>query len=95
MEIESKKLMDYLEEWDRYLGSKIDIITIGGTALTLLGKKESTKDIDLCFLNEADQKRFIATLKRLGYASPSPAKITTCKSGLCSLIPVAHGRVLP
>ena len=42
------ELLSTLKEWDRLMPSraKIHLIACGGTALTLLGYKESTKDVD-------------------------------------------------
>ena len=36
--------------------------------MTLLGLKESTRDIDFCFKSEADLKRFVKTAVQLGYS---------------------------
>jgi len=36
-----------LSIWDSYLRKKVHLIACGGTALTLMTIKESTKDIDL------------------------------------------------
>jgi hypothetical protein len=41
------KLLETLENWDALLNFPVHLIGCGGTALTLLGIKESTKDIDL------------------------------------------------
>jgi len=67
MLIGPEKLMESIREFDSYLTRDIAITAVGGTALTLLGKKESTKDIDLCFKTEADQDRFLKIAERLGY----------------------------
>ena len=42
------ELLSTLKEWDKLMPSrtKIHLIACGGTALTLLGYKESTKDVD-------------------------------------------------
>jgi hypothetical protein len=39
-------LLDVLGQWNTFLKRKVHLIACGGTALTLLGVKESTKDID-------------------------------------------------
>jgi len=72
--INKNELENYLFEWDKFLNSKINIIAVGGTALNLLNKKESTKDVDFCFLNELDKKRFIEMLRRIGYSKENPLK---------------------
>lgn len=52
MQIENKILLNYLTEIDEVLEKKIRIIGIGGTALTLLEIKTSTRDIDIELLSE-------------------------------------------
>ncbi len=46
MPIDKKGLMDFLGEIDRELERKIRVTAVGGTAMTLLGLKPSTIDID-------------------------------------------------
>jgi len=75
MEIRTKGLMDFLSEFNRYLPRKMRIFALGGTALTLLGKKASTRDIDICFVNENERKAFIKTLQTLGYELNVPNKL--------------------
>lgn len=75
MEIAARELFEILLELDNYLTRKIKLIAIGGTALTLLNKKSSTKDIDICFLNESDEKIFLKTAERLGYKIQSARKL--------------------
>ncbi len=40
------RLLDILGEWNRFLKRRVHLIACGGTAMTLLGVKPSTKDID-------------------------------------------------
>lgn len=75
MEIGTKSLMDSLLEFNRYLPRKMKIFALGGTALTLLGKKASTRDIDFCFINENERKAFVKTLQTLGYKLYVPNKL--------------------
>ena len=42
-----KDLLQTLGAWNGFLNKKVHLIACGGTALTLLGVKESTKDVDL------------------------------------------------
>ena len=44
-----------------------ELIAHGGTALTLLGLKDSTKDVDISFRTKEDFDRVVTTLERLGY----------------------------
>lgn len=45
--IHKQGLLDKISAWDSFLKRKVRLIACGGTALTLLGVKSSTKDIDL------------------------------------------------
>ncbi len=44
------ELMRYLEEIDKKIEREVTLIAVGGTAMTLLGLKETTKDVDFCTL---------------------------------------------
>ena len=75
MEVGTKTLEEIIIEFDRYLTRKTRIIAVGGTALTLLGKKASTRDIDLCFTEERGALSFIQSAKKMGYRSETPNKL--------------------
>jgi len=64
-------LFDVLTAWDGFLRKKVHLIACGGTAMTLLGVKASTKDIDFVVPNENEYEYLIKTLKQLGYRSVS------------------------
>jgi hypothetical protein len=68
MEVQSTNLIEFIVQIDRYLTRKMNVIMVGGTALTLLGKKESTKDIDICFENKKDLEHFVKVAGTLGYS---------------------------
>lgn len=55
-------LIKWLREIDGKLGRPITLIAVGGTAMTLLNLKESTKDIDFCIKSE-DSGRFKKLVK--------------------------------
>jgi hypothetical protein len=55
--IDKQGLLDRISAWDTFLKRKVHLIACGGTALTLLGVKPSTKDIDFKQL----EKRFKET----------------------------------
>jgi hypothetical protein len=40
------RLLDILGGWNRFLKRKVHLIACGGTAITLIGVKPSTKDVD-------------------------------------------------
>ncbi len=58
-----------LGAWNNFLGRKVYLIACGGTALTLLGVKDSTKDVDFMVPRVNDYAYLIKLLKELGYKS--------------------------
>ncbi|MDD5774400.1 MAG: hypothetical protein PHS64_00480 [Candidatus Omnitrophica bacterium] len=64
-------LLDSLAAWDGFLKRKVRLIACGGTAMTLLGIKESTKDIDLIVPVEKEHDYLIKILPELGYRNAS------------------------
>ena len=46
MSLDNTKLLDFLGEIDKELSCKIALVAVGGTAMTLVGAKPSTIDID-------------------------------------------------
>jgi hypothetical protein len=58
---------EILEEWNRFLKRKVHLIACGGTAMTLLGVKPSTKDIDFMVPNLNEYDYLTKILKVLGY----------------------------
>ncbi len=67
--IPSNELIKTLSVWDELIPGrgKIHLIACGGTALTLLGYKESTKDVDFLVPDEKEHDRLIKFLKEAGY----------------------------
>ena len=71
--IEPHELTVILEAWDELFSGeakvlKIHLIACGGTALTLLGYKESTKDVDFLVPHENEYQDLVEFLKRAGYS---------------------------
>ncbi len=64
-------LMEALKGWNSFLGKKIHLIACGGTAMTMLGVKPSTKDVDFMVPNVGEYKYLIKKLRSLGYKSVS------------------------
>lgn len=62
MPVDKRELLGFLELVDEQLDSKIRVNAVGGTAMTLLGLKASTIDIDFDF-SEKDAKTFKAVLE--------------------------------
>ena len=60
-------LLNTLSAWNGFLKKKVHLVACGGTAMTLIGVKASTKDIDFIVpvVNEYDY--LIKTIKALGY----------------------------
>jgi len=61
-----------LQIWlQRNIGSRLsdetELVAHGGTALTLLGLKEASKDVDFAFRTKDDFDRLVALLRRIGY----------------------------
>jgi hypothetical protein len=69
--INKQGLLDTLSSWDGFLKKKVHLIACGGTAMTLLEIKESTKDIDLIIPNTDEHEYIIKVLRQLGYKSTS------------------------
>lgn len=69
--IDKQGLLDRMGAWNGFLGRKVHLIACGGTALTLLGLKPSTKDIDLMVPRLADHRYLTGILPQLGYKQVS------------------------
>lgn len=50
--IDKHDLINWLKKIDKKLNKKIKVVAVGGTAMTLLGLKSSTIDIDFCLSSE-------------------------------------------
>jgi len=69
--IDKNDLLKEVSGWNRFLKKKIHLIACGGTALTILGLKESTKDIDFIVPNIDEFNYLLDILKKLGFKSVS------------------------
>ena len=67
--VTADELRQTLASWDALFPgrSKIHLVACGGTALSLLGYKESTKDVDFLVPNEQEHERLVKFLIRAGY----------------------------
>jgi len=65
--LKQKDLLATLGLWNGFLNKKVHLIACGGTALTLLGVKESTKDVDMLVPVDQEYNYLIKTLEQLGY----------------------------
>ncbi len=64
----SDRLLDTLDNWDGVMNFGVQLIACGGTALTLLDLKESTKDIDLVVPVVTEYEKLIKFLSTIGYS---------------------------
>ncbi|MBN1913208.1 MAG: hypothetical protein JW788_02290 [Candidatus Omnitrophica bacterium] len=69
--IDKQGLLNRISAWDTFFKRKVHLIACGGTALTLLGVKPSTRDIDLIVPNLDEHEYLVTILKQLGYKSAS------------------------
>lgn len=65
--LNKQALLDVLKQWNGFLKRKIHLIACGGTAMTLLDVKPSTRDVDFMVPNDPEYKYLIRILKDLGY----------------------------
>ena len=61
--IDRNALLKWLRSIDKKLRRKITLIAVGGTAMTLLGLKSSTRDVDFCISSE-EKKDFEKALNK-------------------------------
>ena len=66
-QLDKQTLLDVLGQWNGFFRRKIHLIACGGTALTLMDVKPSTKDVDFIVPIEPEYRYLIRTLKDLGY----------------------------
>ena len=69
--IDKQQLLDTLGQWNRFIKRKVHLIACGGTALTLLGIKSSTKDVDFIVPKVSEYKYLVKILQDLGYNQAS------------------------
>jgi len=65
--LNKQTLIDFLGQWNAFLKRRVHLVACGGTALTLMDIKPSTKDVDFLVPVETEYRYLIKTLKDLGY----------------------------
>jgi len=65
--LDKQTLLKVMSQWNSFLKRKIRLIACGGTALTLLDIKPSSKDVDFMVPHESEYRYLVKTLKSLGY----------------------------
>jgi len=69
--ISKQGLLDTLSGWNGFLKKKVHLVACGGTAMTLIGVKASTKDVDFIVSVESEYDYLVKTIKDLGYKPAS------------------------
>jgi len=69
--LDKESLLEHLSQWNTFLKRKVRLIACGGTAMTLLGVKASTRDVDLMVPVIKEYEYLLRTLQALGYKSKS------------------------
>jgi len=65
--ITGDRLLETLDNWDRLMNFRAQLIACGGTALTLLELKESTKDVDFVVPVATEYEKLMKFLNTIGY----------------------------
>ena len=65
--LNKNRLLDILRECNRFLKRKVHLIACGGTAMTLVGVKISTKDVDFMAPDEREHDYLTKRLEELNY----------------------------
>jgi hypothetical protein len=65
--LSANDLLDTLDNWNSLLNFRVSLIACGGTALTLLKIKDSTRDIDFTVPMHKEYDRLMKFLGDLGY----------------------------
>jgi hypothetical protein len=65
--LSDQDLLDTLDNWNSLMNFRVRLIACGGTALTLLKIKDSTKDIDFTVPVAREYERLMKFLRDLGY----------------------------
>jgi predicted nucleotidyltransferase len=65
--ITGRELIQTIDNWEHLMNFKVNLIGCGGTALTLLEIKDSTKDIDFIVPVGKEYERLMKFLRSLGY----------------------------
>lgn len=65
--LSDQDLLDTLDNWDSLMNFRVRLIACGGTALTLLKIKDSTRDIDFTVPMQKEYDRLMKFLEDLGY----------------------------
>jgi hypothetical protein len=65
--LDKNLLLDILGGWNHFLKRKVHLVACGGTAMTLIGVKPSTKDVDFMAPKAREHDYLTKQLRALGY----------------------------
>ena len=65
--ITGMELIETIDNWEHLINFKVNLIGCGGTALTLLKIKDSTKDVDMIVPVQKEYERLMTFLQSIGY----------------------------
>ena len=65
--LDKTELIENLRTWNKFFKLKVHLIACGGTAMTLLGVKASTKDVDFMVPEIREYKYLTSLLADMGY----------------------------
>ena len=65
--LDKKALLEVIAQWNSFIKRKVHLVACGGTALTLLDVKASTKDVDFMVPVSTEYRYLIKILQSLGY----------------------------
>lgn len=85
--INKAELLTTLSVWNGYLRKKVHLVACGGTAMTLIDVKESTKDVDFLVPDEIEYGYLLHILQDLGYKNITGAGWALDKGFIFDLYP--------
>jgi len=65
--LDKQVLLNILGEWNHFLRRRVHLVACGGTALTLMGVKPSTKDVDFIVPVLPEYAYLLKNMEQLGY----------------------------
>ena len=72
--LNGSELIATITAWSKFVKRSVRLVACGGTAMTLLGIKASTKDIDFMVPDKNEYKYLVKVLSDIGYKPSTPFK---------------------
>lgn len=76
-EINADELYELVESIQKYCDKNIKLYALGGTALTILGLKKSTLDVDINIATQAEYNYIIKLFEQIGFKKIGPIRWLT------------------